>query len=141
MDYESYRKAYYVDPPPPAKFAFDGLHGVALYFSDYEKVIVYYTEVLGPPAYVEGEFTYGWRLGPIWLTIFPAKEGNPQNAEIIIQMTTPAEADRLQRAFIAAGGKGEPPSDELMYEPLRFCSVVDPFGTQIVIVSPLQLDE
>ena len=137
MDYESYRKAYFVDPQPVPKFNFDGLHGAALYFTEYEKAIAYYTEVLGPPAYVEGEFTHGWRLGSIWLTLFPAKTGNPQNAELILQMATPAEADRLQAAFIAAGGSGEPPSDQLMFEPLRFCGVIDPFGTQLTIVSPL----
>jgi hypothetical protein len=52
-------------------------------------------------------------------------------------MKTPAEAERLQAAFIKAGGSGEPPSDELMYEPIRFCAVQDPFGTSILVVSDL----
>lgn len=137
MDYESYRKAYYVDPPPLPKFKFSGLQGVALYFTDYKKVVDYYTQVFGPPAYVEGEFTHGWRLGTVWLTLFPSDSGTPHNTEIIIQMASPLEAERLQAAFIAAGGHGTRPSDEIMYEPLRFCAVQDPFGTQFIIVSPL----
>jgi len=57
--------------------------------------------------------------------------------ELNIVMQSPAEADRLQAAFIEAGGVGEAPSDELMYEPVRFCAVQDPFGTNILIICPL----
>ena len=137
MDYESYKKAYFTKPQPEPKFDFIGLHGVALFFSNYEKAVAYYTDVLGPPAYVEGEFTNGWQIGNIWLTLFPSDAGNPQNAEIHFLVNTPAEADRLHTAFIEAGGSGEPPSDQLMYEPIRFCSVKDPFGTNILIVAVL----
>lgn len=137
MDYESYRQAYFVQPQPKQKFAFRGLHGVALFFKEYESAVDYYTHVLGPPAYVEGAFTRGWLLGDTWLTLFPSKTGSPTNAELHLNMKTPAEAERLQAAFIEAGGSGEPPTDALMYEPLRFCSVQDPFGTQILIVSQL----
>jgi hypothetical protein len=137
MDYESYKKAYFTDPPPEPKFDFIGLHGVALYFSEYEAAVAYYSRVLGPPVYVEGEGTRGWRVGNIWLTLFPSKSGSPQNAEIHFLMSSPEEAERLQKAFIEAGGKGEAPSDQLMYEPIRYCSVQDPFGTNILIVSRL----
>ncbi|NOH03092.1 MAG: hypothetical protein HND47_14600 [Chloroflexi bacterium] len=137
MDYESYKKAYFTEPPPQPKFNFIGLHGVALYFSDYAAAVDYYTAVLGPPSYVEGESTRGWSVGGAWLTLFPSQTGNPQNAEIHFLMGNPQEAERLQRAFIAAGGKGDPPSDQLMYEPLRFCPVTDPFGTSILIVGRL----
>ena len=44
---------------------------------------------------------------------------------------------RRLRAFIAAGGTGGEPSDELMYEPVRACPVRDPSGTHILIISPL----
>jgi hypothetical protein len=71
------------------------------------------------------------------LTLLKGKKGNPKNVELNIIMQTPQEADRLQAAFIEAGGVGEPPSDQLMYEPIRFCPVVDPFGTNILIISPL----
>ena len=137
MDYEAYRKAYFVDPPPQPRFQFSGLHGAALYFNEYEKAVAYYTQVLGSPGYVEGKNTNAWQLGNIWITLFPAKSGSPQNAELIIQMETPAEVDRLRDAFVAAGASGDAAMDTLMFEPLRFASVQDPFGTLITIVSPL----
>lgn len=137
MDYESYKKAYFIDPQPEPRFDFIGLHGVALYFNDYKAAVEYYTAVLGPPAYVEGKSTRGWQIGNIWLTLFPAEAGNPQNAEVHFLLSSPEEAERLQRAFIEAGGKGESPSDQLMYEPLRYCPVRDPFGTSILVLSRL----
>ena len=137
MDYESYKKAYFVNPPPESKFNFIGLHGIALFFSDYDAAVAYYTDVLGPPAYVEGKFTKGWLIGNVWLTLFPSQSDNPQNAEIHFLVNTPEEADRLHEAFIKAGGKGEAPSDQLMYEPIRYCPVQDPFGTNILVVSRL----
>jgi len=137
MDYESYRKAYFVEPAPKPKFDFIGLHGVALFINDYEAAVAYYSKVLGPPAYVEGKYTNGWRIGDIWLTLFPSKAGSPKNTEIHFLVNSPKEADRLHQAFIDAGGKGEPPSDQLMYEPIRYCSVQDPFGTNILVVSRL----
>ena len=137
MDYESYRAKFFVEPPPNPRFEFLGLYGTTLYFNEYEAAITYYTDVLGPPVYVEGEGTRGWRIGDTWLTLLKGKSGNPQNVELNFVMETPQEADRLQATFIAAGGKGEPPSDQLMYEPVRFCPVQDPFGTNILIICPL----
>lgn len=137
MDYEKYRKDYFVDPQPEPKFDFLGLHGVALYFSDYPAAVAYYTRVLGDPLYVEGKFTRGWRIGNTWLTLFPSKDGDPQNAEVHFLVSSPAEAERLQQAFIEAGGKGEEPSDQLMFEPIRYCYVQDPFGTSLLVVSRL----
>jgi hypothetical protein len=138
MDYESYKKAYFTDPQPEPKFGFIGLHGVALYFNEYKAAVEYYTTVLGPPAYVEGRSTRGWQIGNTWLTLFPAESGNPKNVEIHFLMKSPEEAERLQRAFIEAGGSSESPSEQLMYEPLRYCPVRDPFGTNILIVSRLE---
>jgi hypothetical protein len=137
MDYESYRKKHFVKPAPDSRFEFLGLHGTTLYFSEYESVISYYAAVLGPPAYVEGEGTRGWRIGNTWLTLLKWKKDNPRNVEFNIVMESSQEAERLQAAFIEAGGSGEPPSDQLMYEPVRFCPVVDPFGTNILIFSRL----
>lgn len=137
MDYETYKKTYFTQPEPASKFGFAGLHGFALYFEEYEAAVDYYTNVLGPPSYVEGEYTKGWRLGEAWLTLFPSESGNPQNVEIHILMKTPQDAESLQKAFIASGGTGEAPSDQLMYEPLRFCPVKDPFGTSFIIASRL----
>jgi len=137
MDYESYKKSYFVNPQPETKFEFVGLHGIALFINDYEAAVAYYSEVLGPPGYVEGKFTNGWQIGDIWLTLFPSEAGGPKNTEIHFLVNSPDEADRLHQAFIDAGGKGEEPSDQLMYEPIRYCSVQDPFGTNLLIVSRL----
>jgi hypothetical protein len=137
MDYQTYRDKYFVKPAPEARFGFRGIFGATLYFEDYAAAVAYYSRVLGPPAYVEGENTNGWRIGSTWLTLLAAKQGYPQNVEIQIVMETPAEADRLQRAFIEAGGSGPDPLDDLMYEPVHLCPVRDPFGTEILIVCPL----
>lgn len=137
MNFDEYKKAYYVDPPPDPRFSYVGLNGISLYFSDYKEAVQYYEQVFGPPAYVEGEWTRGWRIGNSWLTLFPSKEGNPKNAEVTLVMKTLEEAERLQTAFIKAGGTGDDPSDEFMYEPIRFCPAQDPFGTNFLIVCPL----
>jgi hypothetical protein len=133
MDFEEYRKKYYIDPAPTPKFDFVGLHNAVLFFQEYERAAEYYQAVLGPPAYIEGENTKGWRIGNTWLTLLPAKKGGPKNVEINFVMKSPEEAERLQRAFIEAGGEGPEPSDELMYVPIRYCPVTDPFGTQLLV--------
>ena len=137
MNYEEYRNAYFTDPMPKALFRFSGSFGVTLYFEDFDLAVAYYQQVLGPPAYVEGKGTRGWPISNGWLTLLQGKSGNPYNVEVALQMETPKEAERLQQAFIEAGGKGPSPSDELMYEPIRSCPVRDPFGTEILIFSPL----
>lgn len=137
MDYKEYKQKYFANPASQPKFDFVGLHGIALYFHEYEKAVAFYSAVLGPPAYIEGEFTKGWQIGNIWLTLFPSKSGNPQNAEIHFLMKTPQEVEKLYQAFISAGATGDAPSDQLMYEPLRYCYLQDPFGTGILIVCKL----
>jgi len=137
MDYKTYKDKYFVKPQPEPRFDFVGLNGIALYFEDYEKALNYYTAILGPPNYIEGKFTHGWGLGNSWLTIFPSKEGDPKNVELTINMPSPEEAERLHQAFIDSGGAGDPPSNQLMYEPIRYCAVKDPFGTEIIVISPL----
>jgi hypothetical protein len=137
MDYEAYRKAYFADPIPKPRYHFSGAFGVTLYFEDYESAMAYYQQVLGPPAYVEGPGTRGWQIGSGWLTLLQGKSGSPRNVEITLQVDTPQEAERLQSAFIAAGGEGSAPSAVFMYEPLHACPVQDPFGTDIMIISQL----
>jgi len=88
MDYESYRSNYFVDPQPEPRFEYLGLYGVTLFFSDYEAAVDYYTRVLGPPAYVEGAGTRGWRLGNTWLTLLEWEKGSPRNVEFNIVMKT-----------------------------------------------------
>jgi hypothetical protein len=55
-------------------------------------------------------------------------------------MDSPQEAERMQQAFITAGGEGPESQDALMYEPVRVCPVRDPFGTQIMIYSLIEAD-
>lgn len=135
MDYESYRKKYYTDPPPPQKFAFSGILGATLFYQEYELALAFFRQVFGEPAYVEGEFTHGWQLGNSWLTVFPAKAGSPANLEVPIYLQTPEEVDRLYAAFTAAGAVGEPPVDTLMYKPVRMTVMTDPFGVQFTLVA------
>ncbi len=137
MDYKAYQEAYFTNPQPTPRYDFSGSFGVTLYFEDFAEAIAYYEQVLGPPAYVEGEHTRGWSIGTGWLTLLQGKSGNPQNVEITFHLKTPTEAERLQRTFIEAGGTGPAPSDQLMYEPIRACPVRDPFGTELMIISPL----
>lgn len=137
MDYEAYRKAYIANPAPAERFDFTGIHGATLYFADYEAAVAFYTSVLGPPGYVEGEGTRGWKIGSSDLTLLRGGTGVPTNTSIPFVMRSPGEAENLQEAFIAAGATGTPPSDQLMYEPVRFCPVIDPFGTDILIYAPL----
>lgn len=140
MNYDEYRKAYFADPMPQPRFRYGATLGITLYFQEYEAATAYYERVLGPPAYVEGGGTKGWPIGPGWLTLLRGNSGGPQNVEVSFRMETPEEAEKLQRAFIEAGGQGPAPSDQIMYQPVRFCPVSDPFGTEILIVRPLTGD-
>ena len=137
MDFNTYRHAYFTDPPPEPRFDLNGALGITLYFSEYTEAVEFYTRVLGPPAYVEGSGTRGWRLGKTWLTLLAGGDGAPSNVEVPIVAATPAEAERLQRAFIDAGATGSHPSDQLMYEPIRSCPVTDPFGTNLLVYAKL----
>ena len=138
MDYAAYREAYFVEPTPKPRFSFSGLFGFPLFLDPYEEAVAFYSLVLGPPVYVEGDSTRGWRIGGSWLTLFPARQGNPKNAEISLIMESPAEAERLQKALIEAGGSAEEPFNDMMYEPLRFCPAADPFGSPFLIVARLE---
>ena len=137
MDYETNQKNYFADPAPEERYKFSGDFGVTLFYQDYVAAIAYYERVLGPPAYLEGDGTRGWRIGDGWLTLLWGKSGNPKNTEITFVVSTPEQAEALQQAFIEAGGTGPPPSDELMYEPIRYCAVTDPFGVALLIISRL----
>lgn len=141
MDYEAYRKTNFRHPAPAPRYRFSGAFAVTLYFDGYQAAVDYYEQVLGPPAYVEGEWTHGWQIGDGWLTLLKGRSGSPSNVEIGLAVETPDEAEALQAAFIAAGGRGLEPSDQLMYTLVRSCPVVDPFGTEILIFSPLPAEE
>jgi len=136
VDYAEYRKLFFADPAPEPRFDYEGLYGITLFFEEFEAAVEYYSRVFGPPAYVEGSGTRGWRIGSTWLTLLKGRNGTPQNVELSLVMKDAIEAERLQAAFIEAGGSGPDPSDELMYEPVHLCPISDPFGTEILIVSP-----
>jgi hypothetical protein len=137
MDYETYRKKYFADLQPEPRFKFSGAFGATLYYQDYQEALAFYKKVLGPPAYIEGENTHGWKIGETWLTLFPSKSGNPINVEIPFYMASPEEVDRLYQAFIAAGAKGDPPENGIMYRLVRLCVLTDPFGVSILVVCNL----
>ena len=140
MNYEVYKNNYHRNPENQ-DFAYESMNSVALFYEDFHAAIKYFTAVLGTPNYQEGEFTFGWRIGSGWLTIMKGKQGNPQNVEVSFIMQSPEEADRLQQAFIAAGGVGQEPVDTLMYIPVHLCPVTDPFGLEIMVYSKNGLTE
>ncbi|MFH2072009.1 MAG: hypothetical protein ABIJ75_04065 [Actinomycetota bacterium] len=140
MDYHPHDEihdSYVAFPAPEPRFRFRRAGGPVLFFSEYPQVLAFYIEVLGEPGYAEGTGTRGWIIGESYLTLLRGGDGAPRNTEIGLVMATPEEAERLQAAFIAAGGSGDDPSDQLMYEPVRFCPVTDPFGTSLLIYAPL----
>ena len=136
MDYEQYRKLYFTEPAPEPRFDYKGLYGITLFFEEFKAAVEYYIRVLGLPVYRERAGTRGWRIGNTWLTILRGRDGSPRNVEVSLVMKDAIEAERLQAAFIKAGGSGADPSDEFMYERVHLCPVKDPFGTEILIVSP-----
>ena len=137
MEQERNRAADRSKPGSEPRFRFLTAGGPVLYFADFEAAVVFYTAVLGEPGYAEGSGTRGWAIGDSYLTLLRGGDGSPRNTEIGLVMETPGEADRLQAAFIAAGGAGPPPCDQVMYEPIRYCPVTDPFGTELLIYAPL----
>jgi uncharacterized glyoxalase superfamily protein PhnB len=135
MDYKEYRDKYFANPAPEPRFGFKGIFGATLYYQDYPGALAFFKQVFGPPAYVEGENTHGWQIGPTWLTVFPSKEGVPTNLEVMLYLENETVVDKLFAAMIAAGAKGEPPVDTLMYTPVRIATVKDPFEGIFTLVA------
>ena len=133
MDDAAYYQAYFINPQPEPRFSFSGHFGLTLYYQDFEAAVAFYTQVLGPAGYQEGDNTRGWKIGTGWLTLLRGKQGTPRNVEMTFELETAQAAEALQRAFIAAGASGSAPSDQLMYEPIRSCPVTDPFGVDVMI--------
>lgn len=138
MDFDTYQKAYFVDPSPLPRYRYKGTFGTTLFYEDFEAAVDFYEQVLGPPGYVEGVGTRGWPIGNGWFTLLQGKHGNPQNIEITFEFETVEDAKAFQSACIAAGASGSAPSDQLMYKPVRIYPVVDPFGVDIMIFSALE---
>jgi PAS domain-containing protein len=146
MTFEEYRSAYYRDEP--LQYAFSRGFSAALYVSEYPRAVEFYSAALGQPQYVEGEHTRGWSIGGSWLTLFPADaltdtaaaDGTAaiSNCELQFHLDSPDEARRLRRAFMEAGAQTPEPTEELMYVPVLFCPVRDPFGNQLLITAELE---
>jgi len=134
MDYKEYRRKYFTDPAPEPRYQVRGIHGATLFYEDYQAALHFFQQVFGPPAYVEGENTHGWKIGDSWLTVFPANQGSPQNIEVPIYLQTAEGVDRLYQACLTAGAHGNPPQDTLMYLPVRIAIVTDPFGVMFTLV-------
>ena len=137
MDFDEYKRKFYVQPAPPQKFKLSGLRGAAIYASPYEQALAFYTQVFGPPHYVEGETTHGWRLGDSWLSLFPSESGNPLNAELALHLDSADELDKLFAAFVEAGAEGDAPAETLMYVPVYAAFLQDPFGLAWTLVHEL----
>jgi PAS domain-containing protein len=143
MDYQEYRAKYHKNTTP--RYNFDRGFSAALYTAEYAKAVDFYSVALGEPQYVEGENTRGWRIGDSWLTLFPleALDGydgqraalNP--VELQFHLEGEAELRRLRSALLAAGAQGPEPSEELMYVPLLFAPVRDPFGNRLLLTADL----
>ena len=136
MSFEEYRARFLVDPSPEPRFPVTGLRGAAVYTDRFDEAVPFYTAALGPPGYVEGEGTRSWALGDAWLTLLNWK-GAPSNVELIFELPTVADAERIQKAFVDAGAEGEPPSDQFMIDRIRFCPVSDPFGVKLLFIAKL----
>jgi uncharacterized glyoxalase superfamily protein PhnB len=137
MDEVAYRQAYFTDPAPAPRFPFAGIAGVSLYIQRYEEALAFYSAVLGPPAYREGTSTHGWRIGSDWLTLFPAQSEGPANMDVTVRLASTADVAAVCEAFVSAGATGDSPSDQLLYEAVRYAQVTDPFGTVWILMCPL----
>ena len=81
------------------------------------------------------------KMNSAWRTLLRGQEGSPRTVEITFEVNTPAEAEKLQGTFIAAGGVGEAPSEQLRYKKFRFCPVVDSFGTSTLLINSIEDSE
>jgi hypothetical protein len=91
-----------------------------IFADDYAGGLAFYTRVFGPPEYSENDLTVGWRLGSTWLTLMPSTSSYPTGVEFAIEVSTPEQVERLQAEMLAAGASGPAPTDEWMYETMRW---------------------
>jgi hypothetical protein len=141
LDVAEYKKKFFTNPHPERRFAFRGIQGASIHYRDHSAALEFLQRVFGPPAYIEGEFTHGWKLGETWLSVFPSEVGNASNMEIPVYMESADDVDKLYQAFIEAGAAGEPPENTLMYESVRIAFVQDPFGVAWMLVAKTAKDK
>jgi len=126
------------------KFTIVDLNYFTIYVKEFEAAVAFYTKVFGEPDYSEDDGRIlGWPMGKTYLTVMtcdqgPVRDENPRNAEFAIQVAKPNEVDRLHRALVKAGATDFwDARDTVMYHPMRFAVVDDPFGVRIDIYCPL----
>jgi len=135
MKYTDYRKQYFTKTTKLEA----RITGIDMYLHDWAKAVAFYTHLLGKPRYQEGPDIHGWELGTTWLTIFP-DYGNPDRTQsFTICMPTVKQAESLQKKCENLGAKIRPPSNQLMYKPIRHCPVTDPFGNEVLITAKLPI--
>ena len=134
MDYESYRRKYFVRPAPKKKAGIIGQQGISVYIKDYQAAQKYYSKVFGAPQYIEGPSVTGWALGEAWFSLFPSKEGNPKNVDFSLLMDSREKVEEIFTEFISAGAKGDPPQESLLYVPVYAAFLKDPFGLDWSII-------
>jgi len=111
-----------------------------VYVNDFEAAVAFYSKAFGEPEYSEDrDRILGWKMGATYLTVMTADpDRNPCNAEFAIQVARPEEVDLLHRTLVEAGATGFwDARDTVMYQPMRYAVVDDPFGVRIDIYCPL----
>jgi len=126
------------------QFTIIDLNYFTIYVKDFEAAVAFYSSVFGKPEYSEDKGRIlGWPMGATYLTIMTADQGidkdrNPCNSEFAIQVARPEEVDLLHRALVEAGATDFwDARDTVMYQPMRYAVVDDPFGVRIDIYCPL----
>ncbi len=120
------------------------LNYFTIYVKDFGAAVAFYSTVFGKPEYSEDDGRIlGWPMGQTYLTLMtsdqgPERDKNPRNAEFAIQVAQPEEVDRLHQTLVEAGATDFwDARDTVMYVPMRYAVVDDPFGVRIDIYCPL----
>jgi predicted 3-demethylubiquinone-9 3-methyltransferase (glyoxalase superfamily) len=140
MNFDEYRRKYYRREVADQDWAIEGMRGYSIYVSSYAEALIFYSEIFGEAHYKEKDFTYGWRLGDAWFTLFPSEKGDPLNVEITVYLQSKMEVDRLSQVFLKAGARGKKAEETLMYVPVYVSFLQDPFGLSWSLVHSLSAE-
>ena len=115
--------------------------GILIGTADPERLVEYYTRVLGEPGFADGGYT-GWMFGGAWITIGPHSEvtgSNPQPGRLIWNLESEdVRADAAR--FVAAGAI-------VVAEPYTMgegdngwiATFADPDGNYFQLMSPMEM--
>jgi predicted enzyme related to lactoylglutathione lyase len=116
--------------------------GILIGSEDPDRLVEYYTRVLGEPAFADGGYT-GWQLGSGFVTVGPHSEVHGPNAEPgrIIWNIEEADVRGAFDRFTAAGATvvREPYSMDEGDEGL-IATFADPDGNYFQLMSPMPAD-